>query len=238
MSHPAQLEFVRTAKSLFPEMFVDRRVLEIGSLDINGTVRNFFENCDYTGLDIAPGPGVDVVCEGQNYNPPGASFDVVISCEVMEHNPYWAETLENMIRLLKPGGIMVMSCATGGRKEHGTLRAEPGCSPLTIKRGWEYYRNLSARHVRRKVDLSQFASWAFSTNYYDWDLYFLAVKTGCGPEAPERIADFRTSYNRRSRASFYRRACLVALNPLRIVNYAKRKMAERSAAKNYDASMG
>jgi 2-polyprenyl-3-methyl-5-hydroxy-6-metoxy-1,4-benzoquinol methylase len=57
-------------------------------------------------------------------------FDVVISCEVMEHNPFWVATLTNMIRLLKPGGLLVMSCATIGRKEHGTARSLPGASPL------------------------------------------------------------------------------------------------------------
>jgi len=48
-----------------------------------------FSDCDYIGLDVAPGNGVDIVCEGQNYDAPDESFDVVISCEVMEHNPFW-----------------------------------------------------------------------------------------------------------------------------------------------------
>src|SRR5664279_1442631 len=112
MSHASQLEFVGITKSLFPEMFVQKKVLEVGSLDINGSIRGFFENCDYTGLDVAPGPGVDLVCQGQDYDAPSESFDVVISCEVMEHNPFWEQTLKNMIRLTKPGGLMVMSCAT------------------------------------------------------------------------------------------------------------------------------
>lgn len=87
MSHPAQLEFIEITKSIFPEMFVGLKVLEIGSLDINGSVRSFFDNCDYTRLDIAPGRGVDVVCEGQKYDAPSASFDVVLSCEVRSTIP-------------------------------------------------------------------------------------------------------------------------------------------------------
>ena len=46
---------------------------------------------------------------------PTASFDVVISCECFEHNPYWRETFLNMTRVLRPGGLFVLTCATTGR---------------------------------------------------------------------------------------------------------------------------
>ncbi len=79
-------------------------MLEIGSLDVNGTVRQHFEKCDYRGLDVAEGPGVDIVCQAQDYDAPIGSFDTVVCCEVMEHNPHWAETFANMLRLCQPGG--------------------------------------------------------------------------------------------------------------------------------------
>jgi hypothetical protein len=88
MSHPQQQAFVRQVKAAFPKFFEGQRVLEIGSLDINGTIREHFSGCTYTGLDVGEGPGVDVVCQGQNYDAPEGSYDTVISCEVMEHNPY------------------------------------------------------------------------------------------------------------------------------------------------------
>jgi SAM-dependent methyltransferase len=238
MSHPSQLEFVGITKSLFADMFVGRKVLEIGSLDINGSVRGLFEKCDYTGLDIAPGPGVDEVCEGQKYAGESASFDVVVSCEVMEHNPYWEDTFKNMIRLLKPGGLMVMSCATGGRMEHGTTRSDPSSSPLTIGKGWEYYRNLSAKDIVGKVDFSTLSSWAFVTNFDAWDLYFLGVKAGCGPDAIEGIAKFRAIYRRRGFFAWCRRAGRVAQNPLRVLKFLKRKIVERDVARHYTADGG
>lgn len=88
MSHLAQRDFIHVASEKLSPYFQDCKVLEIGSLNINGTVRDFFQNCDYIGLDVAPGKDVDVVCQGQSYSVPDNSFDNVISCEAMEHNPY------------------------------------------------------------------------------------------------------------------------------------------------------
>ena len=43
MSHPQQLFFVGGIKQFLGELFQHTKVLEIGSLDINGSVRSFFE---------------------------------------------------------------------------------------------------------------------------------------------------------------------------------------------------
>jgi hypothetical protein len=42
MSHQQQLDFVASVKAQFPEYFSQAKVLEVGSLDINGSVRQFF----------------------------------------------------------------------------------------------------------------------------------------------------------------------------------------------------
>lgn len=195
------MEFVEFVKRRVPQYFEGARVLEIGSLDINGTVRSHFSGCEYVGLDIAPGKGVDVVCEGQAYDAPDATFDVVISCEAMEHNPHWVETMANMFRLAKPGGLVLMTCATAGRKEHGTARSEPGSSPLTVEKGWNYYRNLTLRDLVREVDLSSLAAWGSACNWKSYDLYFLGLKRtdDAGLVASFRglVADLEASYRRR-----------------------------------------
>jgi len=217
--HAEVMEFVEITRSLFPKMFVGKRVLEIGSQDINGGVRTLFSDCDYIGLDVAPGNGVDIVCEGQNYDAPDESFDVVISCEVMEHNPFWAETLTNMIRLLKPGGLMVMSCATVGRGEHGTARTCPAASPLTVEMGWDYYKNLTKWHITRKVDLSSLSAKGF-VHYWGGenggDLYFLAQKAGAGEDATRKIARFKAIYRARFFAVISRQINRVVHDPLLI----------------------
>lgn len=177
MSHPQQINFVKEVKSKFHSKFSNSKVLEIGSLDINGSVRPCFENCEYIGIDVGPGPGVDIVCEGQIYDAPNSSFDVVISCECFEHNPYWLETFTNMIRMCKDQGLVIFTCATTGRKEHGTTRTSPADSPLTISKGWDYYRNLTEEDFRNSLSFDHFfSSFEFSTNASSKDLYFWGVK--------------------------------------------------------------
>jgi SAM-dependent methyltransferase len=171
--HPDQLEFVERVRALFPRHFRGARVLEIGSLDINGSVRALFQGGDYLGVDVAPGPGVDRVCRGEDLDAPDASFDTVISCEVMEHNPRWRETFRNMVRLCRPGGLVVMTCATTGRAEHGTTRSIPGNSPLTVGLGQEYYRNLTARDFEQAGVTAGLAAHAFFENWRKFDLYFV-----------------------------------------------------------------
>ena len=63
------------------------RVLEIGSADINGSIRSFFPGSDYTGVDLSAGPGVDVVASGHELALPDRDVDLAISCECFEHNP-------------------------------------------------------------------------------------------------------------------------------------------------------
>lgn len=190
MAHYSQRQFVGWVKEAFPACFADKKVLEVGSLDINGSVRDFFDRCEYTGLDVGPGPGVDVVCGGQEYDAPDASFDVVCSFEAMEHNPYWKETFANMLRMAKPGALVLMSCATYGRPEHGTSCSKPADSPLTAQIGWDYYRNLSAKEFGEAFDLSsELSGYATAHYYFGHDLFLVGFRAGT--PAPKQFSAFR-----------------------------------------------
>lgn len=181
MAHADQFEFVALVKQLLPRFFKGTKVLEIGSLDINGAVRSLFDTTDYTGVDVAPGPGVDEVCQGQLVSHATGTFDTVISCECMEHNPFWVETVSNMFRMTKPGGLTIVSCATTGRAEHGTSRTSGSDSPLSIGIGWEYYRNISVAEFERTFRLDDwFEDHLLLANWHHCDLYFVGVKKPSG----------------------------------------------------------
>ena len=174
MAHREQQLFVQAVKASFPSFFKGGRIVEIGSLDINGTVRGFFEQpTEYIGVDLGPGRGVDVVCEGQDYDGDANSFDVAISVECFEHNPHWQATFLNMVRMVRDEGLVVMTCATTGRPEHGTSRSDAGSSPLTVSKGWEYYKNLTEADFRAAFELDgMFSEYCFNVNTSSHDLYF------------------------------------------------------------------
>jgi SAM-dependent methyltransferase len=176
MAHFQQAEFIKSLKAKFPKHFFNVDVLEIGSLNINGTVRDFFNANRYVGVDVGEGPGVDVVMSGHEYKSE-EPFDCCISCECFEHNPFWKETFVNMIDQCKPGGLVVMTCATTGRPEHGTERSLPQDSPLTLAKGWSYYKNLTERDFKEAFNFNPFfKDWAFSVNEEACDLYFYGIK--------------------------------------------------------------
>lgn len=176
--HEAQTNFLVRMKEKFPDSFQNCKVLEIGSLDINGTIRVLFENCEYVGVDVGEGPCVDVVCSGHEYDSPDNSFDTVVSSECFEHNPFWKETFANMHRACKPGGVVMFTCATDGRPEHGTNRTQPWASRLTVEIGWgDYYKNLNSHDFETSFNLNEmFESYEFSVEIFSHDLYFYGVK--------------------------------------------------------------
>lgn len=171
MSHWEQRDFFASVRARYPEYFYKKRVLEVGSLNVNGTARDFFTDCTYVGIDVAEGPGVDIVCAGQDFRSP-EPFDVVISGEMLEHNPYWRETWINMCAL--SSGLVVMTCAGRDRPEHGTTRSAPETSPLTVGLGWDWYEN------REPADFDGlcegFSVVEFTENRSSCDTYALLVR--------------------------------------------------------------
>lgn len=177
MSHFEQHYFVNRVKQLHPDFFKDKIVLECGSLNINGTVRTFFDNCTYIGLDVGEGSDVDVVSLAHEYNMPDGTFDTILSCEMFEHDPHWNKSFENMIRLCKSNGLIFFTCATIGRKEHGTFFNRPEDSPLTFNIGWDHYKNLTEQDFREYFNFDElFVEYEFSVNKTHFDLYFWGVK--------------------------------------------------------------
>ena len=177
MAHTAQRVFFEMVKSVYPEFFHDTKVLEVGSLDINGTVRDFFDRpAEYLGVDVGPGPGVDLVVSGADYDGPDDHYDITISAECFEHNPVWRETFANMVRMTRPGGLVVFTCAGKDRPEHGTSRSDIGSSPLTVALGWDYYKNLEPEDFTDE-DWAEL-DYKFHENTHDYDLYFVGVKAG------------------------------------------------------------
>lgn len=180
MAHANQQHFYLRIKENLPKYFSDVKVLDIGSLDINGNNKQFFNHpYYYIGVDLAEGPNVDVVCPGHLYDS-GILFDVVTSSECFEHDMYYSRTLQNMVKLLRPGGLMLFTCASTGRPEHGTLNSNPVDAPFLsgIDEKWgNYYKNLTEDDIRSVIEINNtFVNFNFEYEPESCDLYFWGIK--------------------------------------------------------------
>jgi len=114
--------FIEHAK---PKEFANKKVLEVGSRYINGSVRPLIEKFlnpkEYIGIDIEPGMFVDLVIPAErlldNFGP--AFFDVVIATELLEHVRDWRLVISNMKRVLKPKGYIYITTRSRGFPYHG-----------------------------------------------------------------------------------------------------------------------
>ena len=98
------------------------RVLEIGSLDICGSVRRWFTKDGdqktpnerfpgYIGIDIVQGNGVDEVIPSHYIDSfvKLGSIDIVITTSQLEHDIDPFETVAMAYRILRPGGWLMLT---------------------------------------------------------------------------------------------------------------------------------
>lgn len=85
-------------------------VLDVGSLNVNGTYRSLVQcrGYGYTGLDICEGENVDIVAEPYCYPFPDNHFDIVISGSCMEHVERPWLWIPELARVLKSGGLLAI----------------------------------------------------------------------------------------------------------------------------------
>ena len=97
---------------------VSGKVLEVGSMDVNGNPRHLFTDSsrfdDYIGIDMREGRCVDLVMNSQELGFPDESFGVVVDSERMEHdNRFWV-TIKEQFRVLKSGGHLIITTRSWG----------------------------------------------------------------------------------------------------------------------------
>jgi len=98
------------------------RMLEVGSLDVNGSVRSVLGDAvsSYFGVDIRPGPGVDEVLDVAQLSDRFGeqAFDLVASTEMLEHCFDWQGALFQMLSVLHPDGMLLITTRSPGFPLH------------------------------------------------------------------------------------------------------------------------
>ena len=180
--------FTMFVKQTLSDFFANKRVLDVGSGDINGNNRYLFDNCHYDGNDVIEANNVTIVSKTKDLPFVNQLFDTIISTECFEHDPEYAESFVKIYNMLKPGGLFCFTCASTDRPEHGTRRTTPGDSYGTIGNlddMSDYYKNLTAQDVNDVMPFDQlFSAWDTYYNDASKDLYFIGIKKGAsGSEA-------------------------------------------------------
>jgi SAM-dependent methyltransferase len=92
-------------------------VLDVGSYDVLqvrnkpgfGCYKPIFPNANYIGLDISPGPNVDIVVQKHyNWDMGDATYDLVISGQCLEHTEAFWLTAKEVERVCKTGGWVIV----------------------------------------------------------------------------------------------------------------------------------
>lgn len=99
-------------------------ILEIGSYQVEGqgeliNLRGLFpDESDYTGIDIRPGPGVDRVASVEKLPFADETFGCVLAFNTFEHVQRFWVGFEEVFRVLKPDGLLLMSVPFHFRIHH------------------------------------------------------------------------------------------------------------------------
>jgi len=107
--------WLQDCKEKYPHNFKNCSVLEIGSQNVNGTARDYFDDCEYVGVDREKGKGVDIVSERPVFD---RQFDTLLLLSVFEHDTQWEETLKHNLQWLKKGGLCLISFGAEGNLPH------------------------------------------------------------------------------------------------------------------------
>ncbi|MDR0373382.1 MAG: class I SAM-dependent methyltransferase [Nitrososphaerota archaeon] len=107
------------------EDFKAKRILEIGSKNVNGSIRPLIQNFstpkEYIGVDVSSGNMVDLVLPVEKIaiHFGVESFDLLISTELLEHVEDWRVAIQAMKATVKRGGYIAITTRSKGFGYHG-----------------------------------------------------------------------------------------------------------------------
>jgi SAM-dependent methyltransferase len=104
-------DFIKIASETLP---INEPIYEFGSLQVSGQegfadLRTFFLGKEYVGCDLIDGPGVERILNIHKIDLPSESVGTVIIADTLEHVEFVRNAMDEVYRILKPEGIVIMS---------------------------------------------------------------------------------------------------------------------------------
>lgn len=171
--HKEASEFVAHVAAILP---TGLRIVEFGSRNVNGSVRDHFQGAaSYLGIDLMPGPGVNLVMDAAHFDEHKIGpFDVVVCCETLEHAAEPAAICEAAYNVLAPGGVFIVTAANEKREPHSAIdggKIRDGEPYQAITR-----RMLDTDSAAEGALLNRFRSVVIREFDGHGDIYLLAIK--------------------------------------------------------------
>jgi SAM-dependent methyltransferase len=166
----------------------DVRVIEIGSQDVNGSIRSICPaNFEYVGVDFCDAKGVDVVLQDPYSLPFEAeSADIFVSSSCFEHSEFFWLVFMEVMRCLKPHGLFYLNAPSTGPFH----RYPVDC--------WRFYPDSGAALVNwgRRNGLQPALLESYTQIDGQWQDYVAVFlkDEGFAPNYPARIIDTKADY--------------------------------------------
>jgi SAM-dependent methyltransferase len=120
--HENNRRWLADLRRTYPEHFHRARVLELGSrvwgTTPHDSIRPYFTEGTYVGVDAIAGSGVDVVVEAQATRFEVDEFDTLAAFSLFEHDPDWRASLRHNLTWLRSGGLLVTCFGAEGNLPH------------------------------------------------------------------------------------------------------------------------
>ena len=156
-------------------------ILDLGSLDVNGSYRGYFEVFPWTylGIDRTAGKNVDIVLQDPYdwREIRSCSADVVVSGQAFEHIEFFWLTILEIARVLKPEGLCCLIAPSGG-PEH---RYPVDC--------WRFHPDGFAALARfASLEVSEIYAQNGTTGYSDGSDMWQDTVLVCRKTAPSKLS--------------------------------------------------
>lgn len=168
--HPEAADFARP-------LLAERSglVLEVGARDVNGSARRLAPpGLEWVGVDLRPGPGVDLVVNACAPGFPALyrrrwEFAGTLVCmETLEHVARPDALLRNLWQCGAPGGLLILTTAGPGRAPHSGVDGG-------LLRRFEAYQNFSRDALEDLLERANFAEYRVLEGRGGLDVYAWAV---------------------------------------------------------------